>query len=111
MNLYKKLQNEWLAAQRTYQEYSVTCATVSLDGTVNDSDIRKIHSYILNNFNELVNDNSDSDGGLRTMKLIAPHADIITCLELVLEEFKDTLFVETEHQILTIISNLNLRRD
>lgn len=54
MNLYKKLQNEWLAAQRTYQEYSVTCATVSLDGTVNDSDIRKIHNYILNNFNELV---------------------------------------------------------
>ena len=107
MNLYKKLQNEWLAAQRTYQEYSVTCAT----GTVNDSDIRKIHNYILNNFSELVNDNSDSDGGLRTMKLIAPHADIITCLELVLEEFKDTLFVETEHQILTIISNLNLRRD
>lgn len=45
------------------------------------------------------------------MKLIAPYADIITCLELVLEEFKDTLFVETEHQILTIISNLNLRRD
>ena len=22
MNLYKKLQNEWLADQRTYQEYS-----------------------------------------------------------------------------------------
>lgn len=85
-NIHNELLAQYLSAKTLYENYNHLCKEVNLDGFTNCIDTMKLHSYINTEFSSLVMSSCTSDGGERTLTLKAPVKDIITCLEILLDE-------------------------